>query len=79
MNTLLMLHGLIIILHPEFRFLFNLCYNAQGAKKTLSKSSDWTDAKAAWIAAIMAVGVTLTCIFVALPLLKKMAGRHFDA
>ncbi|KAG6552739.1 hypothetical protein Mapa_005686 [Marchantia paleacea] len=51
----------------------------KGAKKTLSKSSDWTDAKAAWISAIIAVGVTLICIFVALPILKKMAGRHFDA
>ncbi|KAG6558095.1 hypothetical protein Mapa_000276 [Marchantia paleacea] len=51
----------------------------KGAKKALSNDDSWTDAKAAWISAIVAAGVTLLCIFVALPLLKKMAARQFDS
>ncbi|KAG6552740.1 hypothetical protein Mapa_005687 [Marchantia paleacea] len=51
----------------------------KGAKKTLSSSDNWSDSKAAWISALIAAGVTLMCIFFALPLLKKMAARHFDS
>lgn len=51
----------------------------KGAKETLSSSSSWTSAKAAWVSAIIAVGVTLLTIFVALPLLRRMAARHFDS
>lgn len=50
----------------------------QGAKKTLSSNDNWSDAKSAWISAIIAAGVTLMCIFFALPLLKRMADRQFD-
>ncbi|KAL2632064.1 hypothetical protein R1flu_016750 [Riccia fluitans] len=51
----------------------------KGAKKTLSSSSDWTDAKSAWVSAIIAGGVTLLCIFIALPLLRRKADSHFDS
>ncbi|BBN09461.1 solute carrier family 20 (sodium-dependent phosphate transporter) [Marchantia polymorpha subsp. ruderalis] len=51
----------------------------KGAKKTLSSSSDWTDSKAAWVSAVIAAGVTILCIFVALPLLRRMASNHFDS
>ncbi|BBN09033.1 solute carrier family 20 (sodium-dependent phosphate transporter) [Marchantia polymorpha subsp. ruderalis] len=51
----------------------------KGAKKALSKNDDWSDAKAAWISAIISAGATLFCIFIALPLLKKMADRQFDS
>ncbi|KAL2629285.1 hypothetical protein R1flu_013971 [Riccia fluitans] len=50
----------------------------KGAKKTLSRDSNWSDSKAAWISVIVAVCAALLCICVALPLLKKMADRHFD-
>ncbi|KAG6558097.1 hypothetical protein Mapa_000278 [Marchantia paleacea] len=51
----------------------------KGAKKTLSSSKDWTDSKAAWVSAVIAAGVTVLCIFVALPLLRRMASSHFDS
>ncbi|KAG6552741.1 hypothetical protein Mapa_005688 [Marchantia paleacea] len=51
----------------------------KGAKKALSSNDDWSDSKAAWVSAIIAACVTLLCIFVALPLLKKMASRQFDS
>lgn len=50
----------------------------QGAKKALSSNDEWTDAKAAWVSACIAAGITLLTIFVALPLLRKMANRQFD-
>lgn len=52
---------------------------AQGAKKTLSSDDDWTDAKAAWVSAIIAAGFTLLTIILGLPLLRRWAGARFDA
>ncbi|BBN09031.1 solute carrier family 20 (sodium-dependent phosphate transporter) [Marchantia polymorpha subsp. ruderalis] len=51
----------------------------KGAKKALSSNDEWTDAKAAWVSACIAAGITLLTIFVALPLLRKMANRQFDS
>ncbi|KAL2632054.1 hypothetical protein R1flu_016740 [Riccia fluitans] len=51
----------------------------KGAKKTLSSDSNWTDAKSAWVSAIIAGGVTVLCIFIALPLLRRKADSHFDS
>ncbi|KAL2632062.1 hypothetical protein R1flu_016748 [Riccia fluitans] len=50
----------------------------KGAKKALSNNDSWTDAKAAWVSAVIAVGATILCIFVVLPVLRRRAGRRFD-
>ncbi|KAG6552745.1 hypothetical protein Mapa_005693 [Marchantia paleacea] len=50
----------------------------KGAKKTLAANSNWTDAKSVWVSVVTAVSFTLCCIIFALPLLRRMAGRHFD-
>ena len=49
----------------------------KGAKKTLSSSDDWTDAKAAWIAACCAAGLAFLTIVLVLPLLKWKADKKF--
>ncbi|KAK9815833.1 hypothetical protein WJX72_010493 [[Myrmecia] bisecta] len=50
----------------------------KGAKKTLSKNSDWTDQKAAWISAAAAAGVALLSLPLSLYLLKPYINRQFD-
>ncbi|PNH03788.1 Phosphate-repressible phosphate permease [Tetrabaena socialis] len=50
----------------------------KGAKKMITSSeSDWTDAKAAWIAACCAAGLCFLTIVLVLPLLKYRADRKF--
>ncbi|KAG2436483.1 hypothetical protein HXX76_006784 [Chlamydomonas incerta] len=51
----------------------------RGAKKMLSETEDdWSDAKAAWISACVAAGVTLLTIVIVLPLLRWKANRKFE-
>ena len=49
----------------------------QGAKKSLS-SSDWSDAKAAWISAVVAGGLAALAACIGIPLLKKWVSKSFD-
>ena len=52
----------------------------QGARKLLvSDDGSWTDAKAAWIAAIVAAGMTILTAAVIVPLLKRKVDRAFDS
>jgi hypothetical protein len=51
----------------------------KGAKKTITGDDDtWTDAKAAWISAIVAAGMMVLTIVVVLPILYKRAKDKFD-
>ncbi|KAK9823293.1 hypothetical protein WJX72_001659 [[Myrmecia] bisecta] len=50
----------------------------KGAKKSLSKDSDWTDQKAAWISAAAAAGAALLALPISLFLLKPYISRQFD-
>jgi ABC-type Fe3+ transport system permease subunit len=51
----------------------------KGAKKTITGDDDsWTDAKAAWVSAIIAAGMFLLTIVVVLPILYKRAKARFD-
>ncbi|KAL2629279.1 hypothetical protein R1flu_013965 [Riccia fluitans] len=50
----------------------------KGIKQTLAPNSRWSNNKAAWVAFVIAVGITLCCIVFALPLLRRHADRHFD-
>eukprot|EP00850_Spirogloea_muscicola_P013656 SM000094S24673 [mRNA] locus=s94:4045:7180:- [translate_table: standard] len=52
----------------------------KGAKKALTKDDDnWSDAKAAWISAIIAGGVGLLVTIFVLPLLKYYTQKQFDS
>lgn len=53
----------------------------KGAKKSFQKSNadEWSDAKAAWIAACCAAGLAFLTIIVVLPLLKWKADKKFAA
>jgi sodium-dependent phosphate transporter len=53
----------------------------KGAKKALtsSKSSNWNDAKSAWISIVIAAGVSFLTAVIILPLLKRHCERLFDA
>jgi hypothetical protein len=51
----------------------------KGAKKTLAnEADDWTDAKAAWIAAIVAVGCGVLVAAIALPILRMRSDKIFN-
>ena len=51
----------------------------QGARKLLvSDDGSWTDAKAAWIAAICAAGCAIVVGVIVVPLLKRRVDRVFD-
>jgi sodium-dependent phosphate transporter len=50
----------------------------KGAKKTLSADDNWTDAKAAWIAAIMAVGMGVLVAGILLPILRHRSSKMFN-
>jgi sodium-dependent phosphate transporter len=50
----------------------------KGAKKALSSDDNWTDAKAAWIAAIIAAGMGVLVAAILLPLLRHRAARMFN-
>jgi sodium-dependent phosphate transporter len=50
----------------------------KGAKKALSSNDNWTDAKAAWIAAVIAAGMGVLVAGIMLPLLHHRAGRIFN-
>ncbi|PTQ38021.1 hypothetical protein MARPO_0054s0122 [Marchantia polymorpha] len=50
----------------------------KGARKTLDENSNWSTAKSVWVSVVVASGFTLCCIIFVLPLLRRMAGRHFD-
>ncbi|GFR47206.1 hypothetical protein Agub_g8886 [Astrephomene gubernaculifera] len=50
----------------------------KGAKKTFQKDNDnWSDAKAAWVAACCAAGLGFLCAAVVLPVLKFRADKKF--
>lgn len=52
----------------------------KGAKKLLTTEEDsWTDAKAAWIAAACAVGVTVFVAGIGMPLLKWYTNKRYDS
>ncbi len=53
----------------------------KGAKKSFQKNNadDWSDAKAAWIAACCAAGLAFLTIIIVLPLLKWKADKKFAA
>jgi sodium-dependent phosphate transporter len=52
----------------------------KGARKLLTTDDkSWTDAKAAWIAAICAAGMTILTGAVVVPLLKRKVDRAFDS
>jgi ABC-type Fe3+ transport system permease subunit len=51
----------------------------KGAKKTITgENGDWTDAKAAWVSAIIAAGTAVLTIVIVLPILHKRAKARFD-
>ncbi|GLC32995.1 hypothetical protein PLESTB_000382400 [Pleodorina starrii] len=51
----------------------------KGAKKTFqSDGDDWTDGKAAWVAACCAAGLSFLTIVIVLPLLKWRADKKFS-
>ena len=51
----------------------------KGAKKALSSNSDWSDAKAAWIAVLVALGVGALAAVIILPLLRRHCEKLFDS
>lgn len=51
----------------------------KGAKKALGSSGDWSDGKAAWIAVVIAVGMSILTALIILPLLKRHCEKLFDA
>lgn len=58
--------------------MFAVSFLLLGAKKSLSAEDDWSDEKAAWIAACVAAGCGLITGVVVLPILKYRATAHFD-
>jgi hypothetical protein len=50
---------------------------SKGAKKALS-SSDWSDRKSAWVAALVALGSGVLVVFVLLPILRRRSKHKFD-
>ncbi len=51
----------------------------QGAKKAISQDEDdWTDGKAAWIAACVAAGTALLTAIILLPILRWRANGKFN-
>ncbi|KAJ9532650.1 hypothetical protein QJQ45_010711 [Haematococcus lacustris] len=51
----------------------------KGAKKTIAgEDSDWTDGKAAWIAACVSAGVCLLVVTVMLPIMRYRANAKFS-
>ena len=53
------------------------CMVLQGAKKSLS-NSNWSDAKACWISAVVAGGLAFLAAAVGIPLLKRWVNQSFD-
>lgn len=51
----------------------------KGAKKSLSSSGNWSDAKSAWISIVIAVGISILTALIVLPLLKRHCAKLFDA
>jgi sodium-dependent phosphate transporter len=51
----------------------------KGAKKALTSSGHWSDAKSAWIAIVVAAGVAALTALIVLPLLKRHCEKLFDA
>ena len=60
------------------RFVILAC--VQGARKTFQQddSGEWTDAKAAWVAAAAAAGCGVLTAAVVLPVLAVRSRRHFE-
>ncbi|EFJ43878.1 hypothetical protein VOLCADRAFT_76547 [Volvox carteri f. nagariensis] len=52
----------------------------KGAKKTFQSDAkdDWTDGKAAWVAAVIAVILAFLCAVIVLPILKYRADKKFS-
>jgi sodium-dependent phosphate transporter len=48
----------------------------QGAKKSIS-ADDWSDGKAAWIAAVIAVGLAVLTAAILLPILKRLVDKGY--
>jgi sodium-dependent phosphate transporter len=51
----------------------------KGAKKSLSSAGDWSDAKSAWIAIVIAIGIAIITALIVLPLLKRHCEKLFDS
>ncbi|GLI65531.1 hypothetical protein VaNZ11_009086 [Volvox africanus] len=67
----------VMVLFTSFINIFFVF--TKGAKKTFQsdKKNDWTDGKAAWIAAVIAAGLAFLCIVIVLPLLWWKANKKF--